>query len=152
MARQDLEQRVQTSSASEESGGRLNLALLRHVPRTRTMRRLPRMLVRAFRLAWQAAPRELSISAALQLSAGVGYAAQILLVRDLLTTVLALRAGGTFRDVIAPLIAMSLVTAALTFANLARVEQQRVLGELVAKHATDQVLEVAAAVNLLAYE
>lgn len=143
---------MQEPTESDEVVGRLNLSELLYVPRTRAIRRLPKMLASALKLVWQAAPREFGISAALQLVAGISYAAQILIARHLLTTVFALDTGKTFRDVIPPLVAMALVTAAVSFANLARVEQQRLLSELVARRATDQVLEVAAAVSLLAYE
>lgn len=116
------------------------------------LRRLPQLISRAVVLTWRAAPRDFTISAALQLTAGVGIALQLLVGRRVLEGILSSGRGGGFGDVAPALLAFALVTAVVTFANLGRIEQQRLLTELVGRHAVDQVLDVATTVDLLDYE
>lgn len=109
-------------------------------------------MIGAIRLVWQAAPREFALSAGLQIIAGIGLAAQVLVAREVLTRVLALESGSNFGDVAPWLVALAALSTTLAFANLARIEQQRLLSELVARHATNQILAVSTAVELLAYD
>lgn len=141
-----------TDDASVPGSDRLNLSELLLPVRQRGIRRLPRLVGGAIRLVWRAARREFLLSAALQIVAGFGLAGQVLVGRHLLERVLTLGEGSDFGDVVPWLVALAGLSATLAFANLARVEQQRLLSELVARHATDQVLEVATSVDLLAYE
>ncbi|HSK97759.1 MAG TPA: hypothetical protein VK891_14150, partial [Euzebyales bacterium] len=116
----------------------------------RPLRRLPLLVVRSVALLWSAARRPFVVSAALQALAGLGIAAQVLVGRHVLAQVLSARASFA---VIAPaLLAFVVVTALVAFANVGRTEQQRLLAELVASHATDKVLEVATSAPLIAYE
>ena len=118
----------------------------------RRLRRLPRLVTRAVQLAWRAAPRQLLISTGLQLAAGVGLAAQLLVGRQLLTELLDAGGRPTFAAVLPELVVLGVVSALVSFANLARSEQQRLLTELVGRYSAGQVLEVACEVELLAFE
>jgi hypothetical protein len=77
-----------------------------------SLRRLPGILTGALRLVREAAPRELTVSVALQLGTGAGVAVQLLLGRELLAEILAAdRVGGALSDVVPTLIAFLAVTA-----------------------------------------
>lgn len=118
--------------------------------RRRPLRRLPALAARSMRMLWTAAPRTFAIAATLQAIAGAGVAVQLLAGQRVLAHVLVPDTG--FADV-APLLALlAAVTGFVAFANVGRVEQQRLLSELVGRYATDQVLDVASRVELLAYE
>ncbi|MDP1806005.1 MAG: ABC transporter ATP-binding protein, partial [Acidimicrobiales bacterium] len=118
-----------------------------------SLRRLPGILAGALRLVREAAPRELTASVALQLGAGAGVAVQLLLGRELLAEILqADRVGGALGDVVPMLVAFLAVTAVVQFAQSARGELQRILGELAGRHAQDRIIDVATMVDLEAYE
>ena len=116
------------------------------------LRRVPRLIRVAFRLVWRAAPREFTFLAVVQFISGVGVALQLLAGRKVLAEVLASGDQGKFGDVLPSVILLAAVTAVVAFANLARVERQRILSELVSRHAMNRVLDVSTAVDLLAYE
>ncbi len=137
---------------SEEADERPNLAELFLPTRQRGLRRLPRLLWGALLLVWHAAPKELAASAALQFGAALGLAGQVLVGRELLSRILDLEAGSSIRGVLPWLVALAGLGVLVAFANMARSEQQRLLTELVARHAVDQVLEVSTAVELLTYD
>ena len=131
---------------------RFNVDEVLRPPADRRLRRLPRLVTRAVRLAWRAAPRQLLIATGLQLAAGVGLAAQLLVGRQLLAELLDAGGQSTFASVLPELVALGVVSALVSFANLARSEQQRLLTELVGRYSAGQVLEVACEVELLAFE
>jgi len=120
--------------------------------RSRPLRRLPRLVAGSVRLCYRAARREFVSSVVLQLMAGAALAAQLLLGRRVLDAVLASRTTGGFAGVVPELIALAVVSALVSFANMARSEQERLITELTSRHAVSQVLEVATAVDLLAFE
>jgi ATP-binding cassette subfamily B protein len=113
---------------------------------------LPKLVWSALGLVRSAARRELTVSAGLQALAGIGVAGQVLLAREVLQAVLAIGGGAAVGGAIPILMAMAGLSALLAFASQARAEQQRILGELVARHAVDQVLEVSGNVHLLAFD
>jgi ATP-binding cassette, subfamily B, bacterial len=118
-----------------------------------SLRRLPGIVTGALRLVREAAPRELAVSAALQLGTGAGVAVQLLLGRELLAEILRTdRVGGGLADVVPTLVVFLAVTAAVQFAQSARSELQRVLGDLAGRHAQDRIIDVATIVDLEAYE
>ena len=118
----------------------------------RRFRRLPRLVGRAVGLCWRAAPRSLVISAGLQLLAGAGLAGQLLVGRRVLAAVLDTRAGGGFATAVPYLVLLGGVSLVVSVADLARAEQQRLLSERVGRHAAREVIEVATAVELVAFE
>ena len=118
----------------------------------RRLRRLPRLLGRAFVLTWRAGRRPLLVSVLLQVGAGVGLGAQLLVGRRLLAALLAGGNRATFSALLPDLVVLGVVGALVAFANLARSEEQRLLGELVARYSAGQVLETSCAVELIAFE
>ena len=72
----------------------------------RSWRRFPDLFRRALAITWQAAPRQIAVTSALQVLAGVGLAVQVLIARQLLTVVLgehrALSLHAALPSVIAP--------------------------------------------------
>ncbi len=119
---------------------------------SRPLRRFPRLVAGSVRLCYVAARREFVSSVVLQIFAGAALAAQLLLARQVLDAVLGSRASGSFATVVPELVALAVVSAVVTFANMARSEQERLITELTSRHAVSQVLEVATAVDLLAFE
>lgn len=118
--------------------------------RHKRVRRLPWLVRSALRIVWRAAPAELAASCALQLLAGVALAGQLLTGRALLELL-----GGTAdgaRRVWPLLVAFGLLTAIVGFATYARIEQQRLLSELVGRQTTDDVIAVAAGVDLVDFD
>jgi ATP-binding cassette subfamily B protein len=120
--------------------------------RSKPLRRLPRLVAGSVRLCYRAARREFVSSVTLQLIAGAATGAQLLLGKQVLSAVLASRDTGGFAGVVPQLIALAVVSAVVSFAGMARTEQERLITELTSRHAVSQVLEVATAVDLLAYE
>jgi len=123
--------------------------LVRVPPGARSLRRLPRLLARALAITWEAAPDRLAVAVALQVLGGAALAAQLLLARAALSRI---ADGDDVGDVLAQLAAFAALTALVLFADQYRRESQRLLGELVARHATGQVLDVAAAADLLDHD
>lgn len=136
----------------DQSSERLNLDELLVPVRHRPLSRLPRLLWQSMRLVWAAGRREATTAAALQLIGGFGLAAQLLVGRELLERIVASVDSERFAEIVPSLIVFALVSAVVSFTNLGRIEQQRLLTELVAKHAIGQVLEVSTAVELISYE
>ncbi len=118
-------------------------------PSRRPIKRLPRLVGQAVVLVWRAAPRQFALSVVLQVGAGLGLAGQLLAGRRLLASVLA---GQGLDAVLDDLVLLTILTALVSFAGMARTEQQRILSELVARYATNKVIEVASAVDLIAYD
>ncbi len=118
----------------------------------RRLRRLPRLFRQAFALVRRAAPRQLALSTALQAVLGMGTVAQLLLARHLLSGLVAGGEEGTFSALLPAVLLLAGVGAVVSFANLARVEQQRLLAEQVGRYATGRVLDVSSSVDLIAYE
>ena len=118
----------------------------------RSFRRFPRLFVRALRITWHAAPRQLICVSILQILSGVGLAAQVLLARGVLAVMLGEQGRVTVHAALPVVIALAVVTAALQFASTANTEVSRILSGLVEQYAIGQVVEVATSVDLLDYE
>lgn len=117
----------------------------------RRLRELPRLIQRALALVWVAAPRELSVTAGLQLLASAGLATQLLVSRSLLAHLLAGSHHG-YGAAVPDVALLALIIGVVAIANAARSEIQRTLNELVSRYAIGRVLEVSTAVQLLAFE
>jgi ATP-binding cassette subfamily B protein len=115
----------------------------------RSLLQLPKLVVKGVTLAHRAAPREFAASVVVQVLAGLGVAGQLLVGRWVLEQVLA---GAPVEQLVGALVVLLLLTALVAYAALVRTEQQRIVSELVAKYATNQVIEVAAAVDLVTYD
>jgi ATP-binding cassette, subfamily B, bacterial len=123
------------------------------VMKRRAVRDLPGLVIAAVRLAWDAAPREVAVSALLQVLIGAGTAAQLLVGRDVLTGFLtATRAGHSLESLIPGVFALGVLTALVTFATAAMAEEQRLLGELVTSHVNQRLVSAASAAELVTFE
>ncbi len=117
-----------------------------------SLRRLPELFARAVRITWGAAPRQLMITSIVQVLAGLGVTAQVLIAKRVLTVALAGNGRVQLSALLPSVVALAAITAALQFANTVNVEVTRVLAGLVEKFAIGQVIEAATSVDLLDYE
>ncbi len=118
----------------------------------RKARELPGLVAQAVKLVWSAARRELVFTLGLQAVSSVALAAEVLVARELLSAFLQVGHGGSANGVALPLVAMTAALALGAFTSTASNELQRVLAELVTRHAAGRVLDVAVAADLLAFE
>jgi len=116
------------------------------------LRRLPRLLARALTVVWRAAPRHFLVAGCLQVITGVGLAVQVLVAQRVLSRIIAGGDGGDFGDVLPSLALLMAVGFVITVGRAVLGEVQRVLSEMVARYAISSVLDVAAEVDLIAYE
>lgn len=112
---------------------------------------LPRLIFGSVRLTWEASRRLIAISIVLQVLGSAALAAQLLVGKHLLDGLLSNR-HGDLGPIGADLAVLTIATAVLGFVSLARWELNQPLAEAVGRHATGKVLDVAASIDLLAYE
>ena len=127
---------------TDDADTTLNIFELNASGRQRVLTKLPRLVRVALAMVWAAARREFVLNAAAQAVGAVALAGQVLVSRELLEALLRVEDTG-FSEVVPWLIVLALLNAVVAFANLARVEQQVIMGELVSRHAMDKVLRVA---------
>jgi ATP-binding cassette subfamily B protein len=118
---------------------------------TGTWRDLPELLVASFRLVWNAGRRELALTGGLQIAVAAGIAVQLFVGKAVFAAVLRSHDTG-FGHVLPSLGVFVGLTVCLDVARAVEAEQSRLLGELVARRALDGVIDVAASVELLAFE
>jgi len=119
--------------------------VLRPDSRPRNLRRLPRLMGRALALVWFAGRREAIIVAILQVVGGGALAAQLLVARSFLASVVGpAPAGRNLVDLLPQLMALGILTAVGGIGAAAVQERQRLLGELTGRYAQGQLLDVAA--------
>ncbi|HYY80938.1 MAG TPA: hypothetical protein VFD04_17420, partial [Actinomycetes bacterium] len=122
------------------------------------VRRLPRLTVQGLRLLWAAGRRDLLASVGLQAVGGLGVAAQLLVGQRALRALFgAAAAGGTGAGAslgqVAPwALAVAAIAVASFLASAVQRERQQILGELVSRHVEERVLDVARAVDLVAFD
>ena len=122
-------------------------------PEDHSLRRLPALVRDAFMMVWRSARRELSWAIALQLVSALGVVAQLLVGRHVLETILtADRLDHSVSRVVPGLVALLAITALMHFVGAARGHLQTLLSELTARHAQGRILDVAAVVDLEAFE
>ena len=114
-----------------------------------TWRELPELLQSSFALVWQAGRREFLITASIQLVTALSLAAQLLIAREVLRSILG---AHDFAHILPWLGAIVGMTIALDFARAIENEKSRLLGELVGRRALDRVIDVATAADLLEFE
>ncbi|MGE5690292.1 MAG: ABC transporter ATP-binding protein [Pseudomonadota bacterium] len=119
----------------------------------RSPRQLARLLKDAVSLVWRAAPREFGLAGSLQVLAGLGAAAELLLAQRVLNELLAAETGdGDFSDALVPGLLFLGLLLLLTAAQVFQREYQRLLAELTRREAQEQILAVATEVELEAFE
>jgi len=103
------------------------------------------------RPAFQTSRRELALTGGLQIAVAAGTAAQLFVGKAVFAAVLRSHDAG-FVHVLPSLLGFVALTICLDVARAVEAEQSRLLGELVARRALDGVIDVAASVELLAFE
>jgi ATP-binding cassette subfamily B protein len=117
------------------------------------LRRLPRLSAHALRIAWSAGRGDFLVSALLQLVGGGGIAVLLLLgQRGLDALLAAVRDESSLASLLPWAAAIAGVSALQFFASAVQRERQQILGELVSRYVEQQVLDVAAAADLVAFE
>ena len=119
----------------------------------RSLRRLPRLCREAVRLVWAAGRRELLVVLAIKAVNGLGLAAVLLLGKGVLDGVIAAgRSGAGASTVLPRLLVLTVVVAGLGFLSAIGREHREILAELASRHAQSQIIDVACAVELEAYD
>ena len=88
----------------------------------------------------------------MQVVIGLGLGAQLLAIRELLTELLAGGGADSFSSMVPELLVLTVVGAIVSCAGAVLDAQQRVLGQLVALHASDEVIRTATGVDLVTYD
>lgn len=114
----------------------------------RSWRRLPRLLVSSVRIVFQAAPREFTINIALQVVQGAATGLQLLVVRDLISAILAGSTGGGYLRAVEPLVFLVVLVTAEGMVGTYTSIQQQLITELVQRHASRPVTDVATEISL----
>lgn len=119
----------------------------------KTLRRLRSLIGHSLRLSWSADRRAFVVTTALQLVSAAVIAAQVLIVKLVLDAILDVTEGeATTGQVVLPVMLLAGVTALVAVAGAIQTQQQRLLSELVMRSTWQQMLDVAAAVGLRAFE
>ncbi len=135
-----------TSSAS------FDVIELYHPTVGRNARQVPGLLVGAFRLVWSAAPGQLALNVALQVVGSLALAVQVLVAKGLLTKLLADNSSKDFSSVIPSIVLLVVALGVASVAGIVRAEVQRLLAELVARSAMQQVVDTASRADLARFE
>lgn len=126
--------------------------LLGPADRRRQLLRTPRLTAEALRLVYQASPRHMLAMLFFQLVGGTGVAIQLLIARQILEKLVGVSQGGAASDLYLPLGYFTAATVALAAARALAAHQQRLLGELVGRHAFDRIVSAASSVEFRAFE
>jgi ATP-binding cassette, subfamily B, bacterial len=119
----------------------------------RSLRRLPRLCREAVRLVWAAGRHELLVVLAIKAVNGIGLGVILLLGKGVLDGVIAAgRSGAGAGTVLPSLLLLTVVMAGLGFLSALGREHREILAELASRHAQSQIIDVACAVELEAYE
>jgi ATP-binding cassette, subfamily B, bacterial len=119
----------------------------------RSRREIPRLVAAALAITWRAGRRELITIAVLEVLSGVGVGVEVLVGRRVLEAVLtAQHTAGGLAGVWPSAVVLGAVTAVLGAAGTVLREQQRLLSELTARYAQDQILDVTCAADLAAFD
>jgi len=135
-----------TSSAS------FDVVDLYHPQVGRSARQVPGLLVGAFRLVWSAAPGQLALNIALQVVGSLALAVQVLVAKNVLTELLADNSSKDFSSVIPSVVLLVVALGVASVAGIIRTEVQRLLAELVARSAMQQVVDTASRADLTRFE
>jgi len=115
-------------------------------------RELPRLAWQALSLSWAAGRGELATASILGLLVGTCVALQVLAVQAVLETVVNAGSSGSFASVLPALALLGGITVLINVAAALEAERNRLLSELVSRHALDRIVDVATRVDLLAFE
>jgi ATP-binding cassette subfamily B protein len=116
------------------------------------VRRVPWLTLVALRLVWAADRKHLVATILLQTVSAASLAVQLLITKQLLTTLSHLGHGASVHDLYPWLAALALFTAALGIVAALVTYEQKLIVELVSRYAFDRIIDVAVAVDLEAFE
>jgi ATP-binding cassette subfamily B protein len=141
------------STAGDGTGGVTWYDIYESPQVERSLRRLPRLCREAVRLVWAAGRRELLVVLAIKAVNGIGLGAVLLLGKGVLDGVLAAGRSGAGAGLVMPrLLLLTAVMAGLGFLSALGREHREILAELASRHAQSQIIDVACAVELEAYD
>jgi ATP-binding cassette subfamily B protein len=143
---------VENETAGVEGSVPFDIDAVAHPNIDRKLRYLPRVVASSVRMVRQAAPGLFVGTVVLQAAASAAVAAEILIIRSLLTQLLRDQTSGDFRSVVPSVVAMAIILAFVSVAGIARVEFQRLLSELVSRYCMRRVISTSAAVDLVAFD
>jgi ATP-binding cassette subfamily B protein len=118
----------------------------------RRLLRTPRLTADALRLVYDASPRHMLTMLFFQLVAGTGVAVQLLIARQIMEKLVGVTQGGAASDLYLPLGYFTATTVVLAAARALAEHRQRLLGELVGRHAFDRIVSAASTVEYRAFE
>ncbi|CAN5713175.1 ABC transporter ATP-binding protein [soil metagenome] len=117
------------------------------------LRRMPNLVRRASQLVLAAGKREFIISTSLQIVSALAIGVQLIVGRGALQELFEAERSGAGLSAVAPwALGLAALTALSLFASTIQREQQQILGELVSRHMHGRALEIAAKVELAAFE
>ena len=121
-------------------------------PADRSWRQLPAALVRSLALVRESAPRQLRTVVLLQVLGAVSLVTQLFLLRQVLHTVLTGSGLGDVGRLVPDLVVLAVAATAGSLASGLASEQQRLITELVRRHAMRRILAVTTTVDLAEFE
>ena len=152
-------QAMSREAGSEDSGGEVATGgvtwtdIYESPQIDRSLRHLPRLCREAVRLVSAAGRRELLVVLAIKVVNGVGLAVVLLLGKEVLDGVIAAGRGGAGSElVLTRLLLLTVVMAGLSCLAAIGREHREILTELASRYAQSQIIDVACAVELEAYE
>jgi ATP-binding cassette subfamily B protein len=117
------------------------------------VRRVPSLVREGIRMLLDAGRRDFLLSTALQLVGGLGIVAQLVIGQQALQALLsAARGDGSVLAVAPWALAIGAVSTLLFSASSVQRERQELLGEVVARHVEERLLDVAATVDLIVFD
>lgn len=122
-----------------------------YTPAAKQLTRFPRLVRVAFSLVWQAARRELLHVIALQAVSAACLAGQLFVLRSLLSHLVGVR-SPSFGGLLPQLLGLAGLTLLIGLTTTILALRSRLLGQLVARRATDAVVRRAIEVELITYD
>ena len=118
-----------------------------------SLRELARLATSSVSIVWHAARRELITMVALEVLAGIGVAAEVVVGRHVAEAVLQSQSSGAGLAAVWPsAVTLAVITAVLGLAGIVLRETQRMMTELTQRYAQDRILDVTCAVDLAAFD
>ncbi|MGI9112896.1 MAG: ABC transporter ATP-binding protein [Gaiellaceae bacterium] len=117
------------------------------------VRRIPSLVRDGIRMLLDASPHDFIVSTGLQLVGGAGIVAQLVIGQQGLQALLAASSGdGSLLSIVPWVLAVGAVSTLLFSASTVQRERQELLGEVVARHVEERLLDVATTVDLIVFD
>jgi ATP-binding cassette subfamily B protein len=118
----------------------------------RSLGQLPRLLAGALRVVWRAGRGQLIANIVLQALGSAVLAGQVLVGKELLTRLIAGNSTHRFSSAVPYVIVLAAVMAVGSVTTVARTELQRLLSEMVARSAMQEVIDAAGRADLSRFD